>query len=1289
MKKYKKLLLGAISGLSIISPLVIASCSNTGDKPKKPPLSSEERANYQRLSVQETNLANEAWAKYQEYYAKKEALYEQLHDTETEYRAAKNENTNSFRKLVSLQSEKSFYILVSGSNDLSALILAVDNLPKNNDVNLEVLDRLGSYTNKSYKVVLEEDSTPKSEQYNATLSNIEKLKQELENQNINLDINKKSFAEKTAEYKKLEDKNSEEAQKFKSAISQLEQNIQDLNEQIADIKSKQEIAKHTLDKLTQLINEDVLMGSSFAEQRQQKLNELTEQVKSAEVEYSKTNEKFNAADNAYRAKLVEIENQFNSQYAEQMKVELEKFNLHNKLARNYQAQLIEDDLASYGQDYVDQNAGKNNFLTSEQVKNILYPNIEFNKSKVSDRFAQKQIYQEVYNSVYSSSTYPWDVSAGYGNPVDPLLWTTYSSLISLESSGKAKFINTEKSALSEDGITNKKTELILQPTLQRFKLDLADAIILYVQKEENGTKLTDPNGKPILEAIVFDQDDAGLVPGPTEHNDVLNVDYYTTSIVKRTSSNPRSINSANFFEKVGLAHRMEFRIRNGVFWVDSNGNKTQYPVVADDFYISILRTKMNDTLFRRQNGGSKTADDDIRSMLSEPNKLFDDRQQYTNSYLFDLFNVSLDKILDRSNSVVNKDGHSYFGLERLNENAAASFVNILDMITKSYEFAAAPSEFIKDKNRRNDQDITPQTKEDQSNEVKINKIRQSVQSIDGLAKDSGIYWYGFSQDKTLFAGKYYGSKFNSDTLTQSTFKNMHYWDSEFVNNPTTINQFSSRFQNYLVDAAIFDDSSYNQYLFGQKASYSFTGLTQKRRDAVLQDPNDYGLNSVKLSNKGSLTKHFIWSLLPKEGSSTTYFNDAYSYVMWNMSTSEAISQSSKNAIKSVSVGTGAEFKTILSAAIDWNTIGMMQRKPQPAVGWVSYLAPDNDINSNALDNSTTNSLRSNSDIVNAFFVVDSQTGQRVDFGAIGNLINPSDTQNINTTADDSVKSVVYEQLKARMKDLLDRVYGQNPTLLGKTVDISIFYRFFNYPTLAINALDLLIKAWNGLDPRLNIKLIKPIDKDEWRGFWTTTPSPVDLIGWGYDYNGIGSGITGVAQRAHITTAMLAILADPEYAQKMQALYPQLYKAAQRLGEFIKIDGNKLSITPEQVTFNLTNSQVQHLSNIMGMYKWDGEKLIRMDESDNLSSYTSWDNLNANFWLDYTQNPDPVTGEMVSKLDLVHLAQEIGNFVGAVPSAFSYMSTSILAKTLKNPNYLVPEFETEIPYWVDIRTVNGK
>ncbi|QNM93450.1 hypothetical protein H9M94_02460 [Mycoplasma sp. Pen4] len=941
---------------------------------------------------------------------------------------------------------------------------------------------------------------------------------------------------------------------------------------------------------------------------------------------------------------------------------------------------------SYG--FNDTNATKEGYLQPRDAYNVINPVVYFDNSIVSDSYAKDGYLQHEYNSIFTNLPWLYDNSSSSGGRQQPLYDTTVSSFISIQHTG-TPIIETEKT-LDETTLSETTVEHILRPSVSRRKFELADAIIIITSDGQEH---------------VFDSDDASLVPAPT-----IDGKYYAFTSIERSSNDPKSINSENFNAMLKQAQSVKFRVKKGNFWVDQNGQKTPYEITAKDFLVGLLRTQFIDVDFRRKNGGSKQVDDLVTAALLNLSKgRFDDDSRYNNKYLYNLFNINFDNMLDESKALSTDDqGNTYFSVGKVEPGLSAQFTKLIDdLVATSYDFVPAPSAYINAKNEEvsNDTSSTaekvkeifkPTTTTFKQEEDLFNGLK----NVNGLAKEAGIYWYGASLDQTLFSGKYYAVAYNPDTQIVATKLNTHYADQNFVNDPRTIKEFRNKYTTTTIEEKTFDDQSWKNYLSGTEYRFAWSTLSEAERTKVSDKSsatnNPYGLSYSKVLSKNKFTRYQTWNLIPDSGADNSSVSDAYIKLMYGGTRDQLSNGTLANNIENITLGMGAEFNSLISTAIDWAAYAQNQYGPsQQKNAWVTAFSPDSLIVAgNDEDKTAANTLRENSKLINSFFAVDSANGTRVQFdGVQGTLIQPGQSVAIKNS-DTLLQSPVFEQVKTKFKALLDRFYAANPELQPETnandkIRINVLYRFNNLPGTMTNTYELIQAVLNSLDSRFEFSIRRPKDRDEWQSFWLNGASPVGFVGWGYDYDGIGSGIDGYSHsNAVLNTALFKLISDDAYAQKMEALYPRLVaasKAFKKLVDTLNADGSKqkLSLTPQQIS-GLTTKQLSTLGNILGVKRFNENNELVDIPAEETSQYISLELLMSTFWLTYTTSNSSVT-----KLQLVELAQEISNIYGAYPDVAMAVSVKTFTETLSNPNYVIPANYSDFDDLTTIKTAQAK
>ncbi|WLP85832.1 OppA family ABC transporter substrate-binding lipoprotein [Mycoplasma seminis] len=1297
MKKSLKLLLIGLSSVSITASVAfLSSCvgKNTTTLPSVIK-NAKELAIYQQKAAEASADAERYWTQYQKLISQKEQIESALDPLIDEITSLKIKIQNINEKISNLSGQILFYNIVKDPSvtNVETLEDQIATIPSG----LFGVQGAKDYWNQLSSVKFDykgSDGTVSKYSFKEAKSLKKKMKSNLEIANKALSDNNEAISKEETEIKALQDSlknpqlSSEEIKSTNKKITELQKDVTTRKNDITKLQQNIINAQNEVKKYNSIY--DTIAKATFAsvlgtkkDQIQEKINEITKEiaVNTAEtLEISNTIDTKEQVLNEKRAQVkAEIEQKLSAQINEAYDNYVKSFDYEKKL--NTDIYLY--DVNALDKSWQDPNPIEGKYLTQEQIKNILHQDIKFENTPIGDRIARQRVYQISYNSPYSPSPFLYDNSMSYGSrAATSTIDTTTLSFISLESLGRPNVHNETEIQVTPDGVKQVKIQKILSPSLQRYKLELADAIYVYIPNQSGG-----------FDVKVFDDDSAGLAPAGDNKDGS-----YSSSFVKRRSSNPRSINSNEFDDALKAASKISFRIRPGQFWVNSQGQRTQYPVVAQDFYASVVRTQMIDTEYRRQHGGTALIDKEARKLLANPNKTFGDDQQYGNKYLFDLFNISFDTMLDKGQTLLSQANpedpnkiDDLFVVNKLVQSDPADFAKFLNNITSGYEFVPAPSMYIQDKSRNNELPIYSQNSDVMNNENEFNEISDAIKSATGLARSTGIYWYGIKPEDTLFSGKYYGTDFNSDTFMLSQFLNPYYFDTTYTGSNQTILRYNTIYQQTQIDPETYKNNSYNQYVAGGLVYYPYSELTKSNKNKVIANPDGYGMMMKSILSNNQFIKVFLWALEPKNADKQ-YYSDAFSYALWGISAEQAAKGNSKSVLPYTTLGLGGEFRNILSAAINWSYIAQQTSIGREVKPWLTGYAPDAIINENNGDDSAQNNLRQNNELVNGLFVVDGKTGDRVYFDKIkSNLLKPSNSSALDEAAEDAMKSVLYSDLKTRMKNLLDKVYEQHPELGKEKVKMTLMWPYSNLTPALITAYNQLVATWNGLDDRLEftIKQFEKSKSKDFMDYWLNASTPFVRVGWGYDYDGIGSGLTAYSQYLEFFVFLAHILSNPDFAAKAQKTYPQIYKAALYFDKFVQREGNKLSISYSDLTTKLSIQEILNLGQILGVKKYDGEKLVDIPAEEQ-GQYISLNNLNARFWLEYTTQGKQGDHFPVTKLDLVNLAQEINNLIGVAPDLTSVsVSVSAFAPSLSNPNYIIPANYSTYDDITNVRTAKDK
>ncbi|QGZ97598.1 hypothetical protein GE118_02155 [Mycoplasma sp. NEAQ87857] len=1280
--KIKRILLPLIGTGSLMTLAAAISCSNANSTKKtfdsKKALASKGNLEQQIADVNEKlNTQNQ--------------LLNQLTSLINEYKDQLADLKNESNKLINdnlLLNNEIEYIKTFGSKDLTYIIDQYLNLK---DVDLEDSD---SFTKYFYHFVSSQSADIDSLTKDTSLKN---QTQALWDQINKLDWANTQVSQLIASVKDLVEKS-----KLKIDLSELFPEKENTNAASAKIVTEvktyidQQFASEieSLDNKVSSLTTKLTTALTFGnqEQRDSKIEEYSKEFQQNEESRIEKSAQYRDI----KAKLVKLENQNNKQI-DAAKAEIDKLTAQKiKLEKEYQVVLGDlyiNQIENLDEDGItDAEAGTGNYLTKDEVKNLLVNNYKFEQLTPSfAATAKSRYFINDYNSTYSAPVFLYDTSIVSGSKNDPFKDTATADLFQREHKGRSIIKNFITSIDSTKG-TYKEEHYVTKPSFWRYKLELADAIIVTVKENDQ------------LKEYTFDQDDAWLVERPKTKEITYYIDgktkkteeikVYSNTSVQRRSSNPRSINSDEFDKKLKDAINVKFRIRKNGFWTNSNGEATKYHIKAKDFAIGYLRTKMYDTDYRDSHGGSKNLDDLIRKIFISPGNNFTPKSKYGNEYLFNLFNVSSDKLASVKDAVEYADGNEYFVAHKKNEKEETDWKAFLENIITSYTVQPAPSEYIEEQNINNNVPLWAQT---QLSPAELNNIKDQISSNAlGLARQSGVYWYGFDIKSTLFAGKYYGVDYNTDTLSIETRLNTNYWDTKFTSDPQTILKFINKYQNRSQDAAAYAAQSFNLYIAGLSSSVAFGNLSEQNIAKVKLNPEKYGLTQRQSLNKSSLTSKIVWSLTPsKNKDANTFYNDAFAKLFWGTDAQSLRDGTAKNTVIHASSGIANEFRSILTSSLNWQQLAAQINSPREVLPWISGFAPDSRINGDDKDTSLPKDKwtpRGNWDFLNSTFVVDAKTGERIDFGKnsdgkdIGTLLKPQDTNVNGLPAEEEVRTVAFKVLKAKMKQLLDDFYAQNPELQGQKISATLYYRYTNYSDKQVNAYNLAVRSWNALDDRLDFKLKKPDNTKDFLSYYLNSSIPIALVGWGYDYDGIGSGFDGYSWSANLMNILVSIWNDEKYRDYMAKAYPEIKRASDLLKTFTSNpDVNyRFSIDPSKWG-ELTSAEINDLSDLLGAKKFENGKLVNLDQAtmnlpDN-EKYQTGGTISSRFWLFYT--------DQSNKKQIIDLAQEFTNMLGNSLNPTISISQSPFVNVIVNPNYIIPSNLSDYADLTQYRVVNGK
>ncbi|WP_426461464.1 OppA family ABC transporter substrate-binding lipoprotein [Mycoplasma hafezii] len=907
-----------------------------------------------------------------------------------------------------------------------------------------------------------------------------------------------------------------------------------------------------------------------------------------------------------------------------------------------------------------QNSNKELF---DKVMNQTFP---FENSSMSS-YAKKGVFKIQVNSQPGISDFWYDASNKYGGWSGIWPDQTVPTLIDLESSGRPLFKYVETGIDPVTGLP-KSTNYVTQPSLESYKLRLADAVVV---EFADGTKK------------VYDNDDADIAPQPDVEGK-----YFANTSYKLTSNNPKSINSQAFLNDLQKAVKMSVRIRKNVKWVDQTGKETKYPLQAVDFWTGFQRTVANDTNYRHENGGSAEIDAAVNKIITV--EQFKPKATYGNAYIFDLYNVDMKAILDKEQSVSkDKDGNEYFTLKRLDQNEPAQFLEIIKEFYENYEFVPAPHAYI---NADYDNIKLDTSKSVSADELK--KAAETAQDAVGTMREIGEYWYGMGINTTLFVGKYYATGYNTNTLVEANKLNKHYADQRFVNDKRVIRSYEKQYTNAPLSPEAYQLATLNYYKSGEQASIGLSAIDKTAAADLEKEGAKFGLTYVQAKSATNLVKDIYNSFVPVEALSSDYaHSDVYtnniSKVIFGQPADKVLS--APNVLLEGMTGPAAEFRTILNTAINWQAVVDSYYPGSPRSPWLVPLAPDAQIKPGSSDKTVGDTPRDNLNLLHELFVYDYKTGEKVDLGnGLGTTLTIGDSSSVDKNTDEQFQSAAYKTLQKLMTSLLDELYEKQGLKDTDKLDWKIVARYTNMQEVQKVTVLKLLKTWNALDTkgRLNFYYTIPnAQKDEdpsKGGFYANWYGNrlAKLSGWGYDYDGIGSGLDGFTnQTTNFLIAFGLLTEQPETMAKFEKSFPQTVRVAKAWMEYlnkVEKEGKKLTIPVSQWA-KMSNSNIQNVYEVMGQYTYDeaNEKFVPYKPEAGVEA-PSMGVLSSKFWLEYQNRKD------VTKKDLLVLSSELSQVLGFSVDLSLGISKDKFVKTFVNPSYLYPATSSKSGDYTNVR-----
>ncbi len=844
---------------------------------------------------------------------------------------------------------------------------------------------------------------------------------------------------------------------------------------------------------------------------------------------------------------------------------------------------------------------------------------------------QKDYMVKYINTPNSYTAYHADYSASYGGLQSRFTDSTMGMLIRQESFGRP--------VVENDPLAGK--FIVKKPTFWKYTFELGSKVVF-----------VDNSGQE----IVFDSDDADpeLVKKDAEGN-------YPSALEQAKSNNDKSINSKKFDEtrRRRDIKSMKIVVRKGVKWVNSKGEETKYEIKAQDFYYSWMRTWGLTTSARASLVGDPTLAaklDEYASEVISPKQYFIPQRNYPNEYLYGLYGVDSAQFRDPDKLITKTSANEEaVTINKKADEDQPDFYNLFINLTTSYDFVAAPSDYINE--HKDGKLLIPFESKQDSGSFRTMLIDELAKlKDDSIAKKAGLYWYGLNDENVLYAGRYYYAGYNKETREESLALNKHYFVKP---DPKAVKKYVIKYAAQDGgDSTTFRNKEFDEFRKGNISSLPWGELTVKSQNKVLREQEKHGFVYAESTNIYESPYWLLWNILPQKiGPKTTVdslkqsMNDVFSKLVYGVTLNDLVENNNalrgKEVLEHNIVGSALTFRSLISCSINWSYL-VSELTNGNGKAWVNPLTPDSTIGGKEAGKNPDGSeykpttLRQDYENANTLHAYD-KDGNLVKFTYNGQE-RTEITPELNTdyyakgaqSNDDKLKSVAYEAIKAKMKEFLDDFYNKNPNLKGQKIQWNCAHRWLNWTPAKYDVyFPLLEKLIKGLDDRLAPKFVRwsEGEKDKWNEDLVNGYSGISAFGWGYDINQSGSGFDGASGNG-LSSALLAIGGPDANSKairdKLAKNFPMLAKIAEELYAFISQPKYQsvLSVPADKWAL-LSITDLHDLRFNLESYKWDdiAKKLIPAADTDNFIDLGS---LTSKFFVSWVNNHTNAESTQLSK-----------------------------------------------------------
>lgn len=856
--------------------------------------------------------------------------------------------------------------------------------------------------------------------------------------------------------------------------------------------------------------------------------------------------------------------------------------------------------------------------------------------------------------------------------------------------GAGKMVRIQTTGAAE---YNENGTKVLKSAYSKYKMDLISEIHLI---DSDGNK------------TIFNSDEADEPQSQSQE-----------AYVFLSSSNVQSINHPNFKTKLATATKVTFKVKDNVYWINSKGEKQEHKVRAADFVYSYLRSYYNGYFQRvfANDGGTNAADNAINEEFKLGSHFRGDRL-FTKNQLFEVYGVSSAKFRDLDNSINPTNDELTF--EAFNATVKPDFTTFFEqMIVRANIISAAPSEYIKseyekkykpefEKHQSQIESMTTEqiytkyktefdealakadTKETKETLAAAKKKRLIAEFRygTGLVLKTGVYWYGLSGwEKNLYSGAYYPAEKKGNSLI--FLANPQFADQSWVVSKDKIEKFIIEYESNKTS-----DNAFNKFKQGSISQINFNQLTQEQRAELTRNKDNYTYKYLKeLNANRSITKSAILNnpaplpsaqgIKDKDANYDYSFNDAFAKIMYGRDKATLKKANNYGVSRSLYESYGLAFKSIITAALNWEHIAKQSTGDESAISWVAQVAPDTNVGGSDQATSTKKTPRDFAQEINTLFAVD-QNGQLIS----GSKVTPTENLAAINSADvkASYKSATFTVLQKAMQDLLASIAKDEKLKLE--TNFTLEWEIAN--TAILNektrmVYQNIVETLEKLSSRIKPKFKELKTNQEIINYYSGFQNFYRRSSIEYDFNGVGSWLDKKSHDTGLSPWALYKIFSTKDPKDPKNPFPEFTKMAIELkkqtesnnfklpevGSFDKWD-NFLSELESQIYLSkklFDDDTVVRTVGVGGMaYKWDPN--IKEFSIDNIIEF-------AKFGKKYQESK--------TNAELVNLIKEFNILKGISINTDSQISSSDVVNIAFYQKGLdIPISKTAIAYAADIK-----